>query len=1217
MADPLKAFDDAVAAAGKPPSHDAGLVAFDTVIGDMARARLKARGTTPEEIKRRAAAGESISPEDPSLRERFGADLAAVTGGAEALAGGVVGGTVEAAVNIARAPFAPTARAVGTILGGGTVRDAYEAGKSVRPWRGISGGVAESAESAERYARRSFGVREGTIVPQAEIMREVPGLIATVQGIKATAGQLRLQNIRRARGITESEPTATEQPSSPAAKSEVPILTDSQIDALANETRLGNLKQSRSVPAKMRAALEAGEIRESTPAAIREYLTQNPDVAREVAAQYEMPAEAHPPASAPESVSPTADRRAELLRHDEAVRAAEAEHLDAVRRADERFKTIEVTPSGKRPRGSVAVTGENVEYMTSKQAAELRDQMIGQTRNSLAEARAARERFYESLTEDAPTPAQLAEKATPEPPAAPVEAMAPPPPQEPPGGTTAPAGATPPPSAPDAETSGRAVDDSLYTRIREFVDDDWYRVRKLVEDPESTVSSTGDPYQSEILFHGRLASRIEDAHEAVQIIDRDMVRSAKEAGIPDAELLADVNEYLHARHAPERNAAIGEGAAGMTDSEAADALTRIDSRPHAEAVRRFAERLQEMNNQTLDVLRDGGVISDELHATLRERYQRHVPLNRIMGETQDVGSVLTARPLDVRSTGIRRAVGSERAVADITTNIVTNLEQAFVRAEKNRVDLATLEFARNNPDLRYGELPLFQEIRPRARGTAFDGETIIIDRVEDPQVLSMYENGKPTYLRINDPNLATALRGINRFKVDGVLRYVQAYTRFMSSMATRFNPEFAIPNKIRDLQEAVIYAASKREIGVRAAARIALDAGSMKSVMDGIRGIDSEGARLYNQMRLDGGTTGGMGLSTRQQVALDIEQIRRVNRSAPRAAAQRLLGSIDALNQIFEDSTRLSVYRQALERGLSRPEAARLAKEASINFNKFGRGGPQLNALYMFANASIQGSVKMLRAMRDPKVAATVVTGITAAVAATNEWNKRIDPDWRKHVAKYDRLSSLVVMLPPSEDGSVNYMKVPVAWGVKPIKVAADYMTDAMDSTDVTPGQAVAGITAATIEGYNPIGGTDLTSALTPTALDLPVDLARNRAWHGGQIRPEKRDEPRSALYFMSLANTPQGRAAIKGSEVLEDRGIEVSPADIKYVYDTLIGGAGRAASRVLLPSADVNEAPIINRFYEHVDQERLGAMQSSEDRERMREETIRSKADERRKSRH
>lgn len=798
------------------------------------------------------------------------------------------------------------------------------------------------------------------------------------------------------------------------------------------------------------------------------------------------------------------------------------------------------------------------------------------------------------------------------------------------GAPDAPSAITPPsaPASPGTPTAQSAltptpapkkpVEFGLYTKIREAVDDDWRRVKKLVDDPSTTVTPASNPYDAEIRFHGRVATRIEEARDTVVKIDQDVVRTAKATGVADAQLQREVDEFLQARHAPERNAALKkDGAAGMTDADAAAAMARIAASPHGTEVARIADQIQDLNNQTLDVLREGEVITQELYDTLRAKYKNHVPLNRIMDDTDDLADVLGGRPLDVKSTGIRSAFGSDRPVADITTNVTANLQQAIVRAEKNRVDLATLRFARDNP-----ELGLFTEARPRVKGFAFDGTTPIIERSTDPHVLHLYEDGKAIELRIKDSGLALALRGVNRYKVDGVWRVIQGVTRTFSNLATRFNPEFPLPNKVRDIQEAFIYAYSKPDMGLKGATKTAgRDIGSWKDVLDGIRGADTPGARLYQQMRRDGGTTGGLGLSSRKEVELNIEAIRATNRSAPRMAARQLVKYIDYLNQIMEDSTRLSVYKTALERGLGRDRAAVLAKQASINFNKFGRYGPQINALYMFANASIQGTVKMARAM-DPRtargrlVAGTVWTAVGVAVAATAEWNDSIDPDWRTKVSKYDRLSTLPIVLPPSEDGSFNYLKIPVSWGIKPIKVAADYTLDAMyGKAEVTPGEAVVATTQAAVESVNPVGGTDPLSAAIPTNVlgvptDLAVDIGRNRGWHGGLIGPEPAwDEtmPESERYFRNLPNTQTGALAVEATEELSERGIEVSPADLKYAIDTLGGGSGRFATKVINTltsigkgeTPDINEVPVASRFVERMSPERLEAQQRALARER------------------
>jgi hypothetical protein len=213
-------------------------------------------------------------------------------------------------------------------------------------------------------------------------------------------------------------------------------------------------------------------------------------------------------------------------------------------------------------------------------------------------------------------------------------------------------------------------------------------------------------------------------------------------------------------------------------------------------------------------------------------------------------------------------------------------------------------------------------------------------------------------------------------------------------------------------------------------------------------------------------------------------------------------------------------------------------------------------------------------------------------MAALNDWNDRVDPQWRDKVSKYDRVSALPVMLPPDKDGAVNYFVLPVSWGLKPIKVALDYALDAASGHGKSPGDTIGGVTSAALEAYNPVGGTDVVSALTPSPIDLPVDIGRNVSWSGAKIRPDwNRFEPRSSQYFAGLEKGPSGRLAIAGTERLSGAGIEVSPADVKYAYDTLVGGAGRTASKFIdtitsiaqLEEPDIRSVPFASRFVRKV----------------------------------
>ncbi len=730
----------------------------------------------------------------------------------------------------------------------------------------------------------------------------------------------------------------------------------------------------------------------------------------------------------------------------------------------------------------------------------------------------------------------------------------------------------------------------IISRIREVVQDNWIRVKNLQRQEGVKVSDEANPYQAEELYHGRVATRIEDVKQQVVNYDNDVLNTSKKLNLPDKSVKKLVNIYLQAKHAPERNKVHGDGAAGMTNAQSAKILSNISNSKAGKEIIRLSKQVQDLNNQTIDVLYKSQVIDKKMYDTLRKTYKNHVPLNRVMNESDDITEVLVGKGFNVKSSGVKRAKGSDRQVSDILTNVVTNLESAIVRAEKNIVNLATLNFARNNP-----QLGIFEVIKPKAIGQTFDGK-ILTQQINDPLVLTVRENGKPVYLRIKDKKLASVFQGIGNEKLPGAFKFVQMFTGFYSGLHTRFNPEFAVSNVVRDVQEMSVFMASQKDVGFSGAAEtLGKEGSSVKHILDYMRGVDSEGAKLYRQMKLDGGTTGGMALSTRKNVELDLKKIEQLNRSNPRKAAQKTLELFDQWNTIFEDATRLSVYRQALDNGMSRKQAASLAKNSTVNFNKKGTGGAIINALYMFSNASIQGSVKMLRAMKNPKVAAATITAVGTATFAVNNWNDQVDPDWREKVTDWDRNSNLVLML-PSKEGS-KYITIPVSWGLKPIKVGSDVSYDLITGNENDVVDASIKIASSAFDAYNPAGGQDMISALTPTILDAPVDISRNQSWSGASIKPDWLEGlPASEQKFKNTGETLSGKVAIGVADTLSKASIEISPENILYAYEQYIGGVGKFATRVAgtttsLISGEAPEAkevPFTNRFYKARSEEQV-----------------------------
>ncbi len=722
---------------------------------------------------------------------------------------------------------------------------------------------------------------------------------------------------------------------------------------------------------------------------------------------------------------------------------------------------------------------------------------------------------------------------------------------------------------------------------------------KAVQKELGVAPETGDvadAYGAHKLMPGRVGTRVEQVSEQAKDMDARLIRDAHSLFVPDAKLRKDLQDYMFFTHAPERNAALADklpkGVAfgsGVSDAQALAGKQAIESSPHFATVKKYADEMWQYHKDTMKLREDYGLVSSEDVQRMNDAYPNHVPLNRVMED--EPFTPLTPRGLDVRSSGLKGAKGSDRPLADIFENIIAGRVDAIQRGEKNLVDNATLRLVRSTNGLG----GLAREIRPAVIGTGSGGRPIFQDLSKDPSVLALRENGQQRFIQFDDPHLAAAFKDANTEELPGLIQAVGTATRLLSGLYTRFSPDFPIANKFRDLPEAMAYMLSQDDGGLKAAGKtLAMAPRDMKAVADGILGRDTPGAKLYAQMREDGGTTGGMALSTRKQLQVNLDKIYKLNRSNPRKAAETFLKTVDNLQAVFEDSTRLSVYRTALENGASRQRAAILAKNASIDFNQHGTGGPLINALFMFSNASIQGSTRMASSLlRNPKALTLVASSMLASQYAVNRWNDSVDPDWRQkleNASPMARKLGLTIVLPGDK---FRVVSIPTSWGLMPLKVVFDAALDEMHAgKQIRAWKVVSDIATALVNGYNPLGGEDLISSLTPSLLRTPSDIIRNKRWTGSPIHPDAFGaEPPSTLYYDKLKQSYFGRKEIQLTRSLAantNNIIDISPADLDYALEQYGAGPGKFVKKATSTigalaqgqAPNLRDVPVAGRFF-------------------------------------
>ena len=179
--------------------------------------------------------------------------------------------------------------------------------------------------------------------------------------------------------------------------------------------------------------------------------------------------------------------------------------------------------------------------------------------------------------------------------------------------------------------------------------------------------------------------------------------------------------------------------------------------------------------------------------------------------------------------------------------------------------------------------------------------------------------------------------------------------------------------------------------------------------------------RLYKQFKEDGGSTGGLGLDTVKDIEKRMDELSKNLRMPTQKKVKALNDLINNINEIVEDSTRFGTYRQGLDDGMTRDQAAFAARNSSFDPKLKGREGDTLKALYLFSNPAIQGAKNFLRSMKNPKTRYTVAGGLVAVTTALDKYNSMIDENYREKIPKWKIDKHLTIVKGVNEDGSLDY----------------------------------------------------------------------------------------------------------------------------------------------------------------------------------------------------
>jgi N12 class adenine-specific DNA methylase/predicted ABC-type ATPase len=758
---------------------------------------------------------------------------------------------------------------------------------------------------------------------------------------------------------------------------------------------------------------------------------------------------------------------------------------------------------------------------------------------------------------------------------------------------------------------------------------DLKRVIKSIENTGANIDDQWNAYLQEELYHGRTAKRTQDfLNDELTPLIEDMSKR----GVT----MQEFEQYLWARHAEERNNQIAtinedlpDGGSGMLTQDAKNYLDGLsaEQRNNFEAL---AKRIDAITKQSNQVLLDYGLESTDTIQAWNDAYKYYVPLQR---EDMDIGfGSGTGQGFSVKGSATRRALGSSKNVVDIIANIAMQREKNIVRGEKNRVATALIGLAKLNPNDDFWQVDTPPTIKAINKATGLvehftdpnykTQDNVVVARIRNR--LGKIEERSVTFNKYDERamNISRAIKNLEIGNTEALIEGIGKVTRYFASVNTQYNPIFGVLNITRDIQGSLLnlsttpLAGKQTEVLKNTYPALKAIYRSMRSKTKGTQLATNDWTRLFEEFQREGGQTG-----YRDMFANASDRTKAIEKSLdPTWWTKTKLGKVATVNgllvvpetmlndevikpvfdwlsdynETLENAVRLAVYKSGIDAGLSKQQAASIAKNISVNFNRKGNKARSIGMLYAFFNASVQGTARIVETLKGRRgkqiIAGGLLLGAMQALALAAMGFDDDEPP------EFVRDRNIIIPI-----GGKKYLTIPMPLGFNAIPNLGRIFTEwALSGGKDTP-KRISHIFGMLADTLNPIGGNgSVANMVAPTVLDPVVDLANNKDFTGKPIAKQDFNSLHPTTGFSRTKDTAssvsKGMAYainyLTGGDDYKQGVLSPTPDQIDYLIGQVTGGIGRelmkaeqtATSLVTGDDLPTHKIPLVGRFYGDAD---------------------------------
>ncbi len=659
-----------------------------------------------------------------------------------------------------------------------------------------------------------------------------------------------------------------------------------------------------------------------------------------------------------------------------------------------------------------------------------------------------------------------------------------------------------------------------------------------------------------------------------------------------------------------------DNGSGMTSAQAESVLQQADDDGKTDQLEAVSARIYKMLDEMRDNMVQKGLLDEDTRADWEDTYQFYVPLKGFAAyeEGLEIKGNPSASGFSIRGSESFKAKG--RVTLPVNPLLVSfkDAEEKIVRAEKNQIAQRLLTMLSKNQDEDLWAI-WNNKNRPYDPDNPVEKMTIAQmkreRRVDDGsyKYIQVKRGGQTFFIEIKDRELNRQLQGsgvgIFNMNVDHMGALLNGLTRFQNfrrNMLINYNPSWGLVNPIRDIQTGLAFALSEQDVaGGRLKDKEIIGKittgyfSSLKAFYRYRRGREGQDAQAkeYDQFVKeyveDGAPTG---LSVTKSLE---EQQRRFEAIVKQGKLKEKLRAgakwVEDSNQTTENAVRLSAYVEARKAGVSRADAATLAKDLTVNFNRKGEYSSAIDSLYLFFNAAVQGNVNIAKALlRDgpegkkvtrARLLAGSMVAFGFARTIANILNAGVDDDDEPVYKDYNEFALKSGMLFAFEGQGLS---IPLPYGYGIFDNIGRYGAEFVMGVR-TPGEVAANLTSSLDHHFNPMslhaskdnaGFVDAALqkgiGLTPDVVQLGLELGMNINFFGSDIRvpqnsfltpvPASQATKRGTNELIKggteFLNYATGSDSTPNAAKYRSGAIDINPEQVQHVTEFFLGGVGR-----------------------------------------------------------